>query len=121
LSFRASATTTHAASMFHFGFLELVLIVVVGLLFVGPKQLPEGAKTVSKAIGKLRRTADELRDSARQVVEEVIPPEDLYGYGADESKKIAPPAMTVPKLPSPEEDKKNYEDDGTPNAGGSDL
>src|SRR5438874_11286385 len=101
LTFPAPVTTNQAPSMFNIGFWELFLIVVVGLLFVGPKQLPEVAKTVSKAIRKLRRTTDELRDSARQVVEEVIPPEDLYGYGADESKEIAPPAMTVPELPCP--------------------
>jgi Tat protein translocase TatB subunit len=103
--------------MFNIGFWELFLIVVVGLLFVGPKQLPEVAKSVTKAIRKLRRTGDELRESARQVVEEVIPPEDLYGYG-DENRKLPPP-MPPASLAAPTEELRK--EDGTPKDGDSDL
>jgi sec-independent protein translocase protein TatB len=83
--------------MFNIGFWELFLIVIIGLLFIGPKQLPDVARSVAKAVRKLRRTSDELRDSARQVVEEVIPPEDLYGYGDDARKLPPPPAYLPPK------------------------
>ena len=52
LTFRASVTTNQAPSMFNIGFWELFLIVVVGLLFVGPKQLPEVAKLQAPHEGK---------------------------------------------------------------------
>jgi sec-independent protein translocase protein TatB len=105
--------------MFNIGFWELFLIVVIGLLLVGPKQLPEVAKTVSKAMRKLRRTGDELRDSARQVVEEVIPPEDLYGYGDDNPK--LPPAAAQPYLPSPQPETKPDDAEKPPEDGDSSL
>ena len=85
--------------MFNIGVWELLLIVIVGLIVIGPKQLPEVAKTVARTMRKLRRTTDELRDSAREVVHEVIPPEDLYGYGKDdddEKPKALPPPGPEP-------------------------
>jgi Tat protein translocase TatB subunit len=103
--------------MFNIGFWELFLIVVVGLLVVGPKQLPEVAKTVTRAVRKLRRTTDDLRDSARQVVEEVIPPEELYGY-RDSLPPLKPPAQ--PYLPSAEPGAPSDEKDG-PKDGDSSL
>ena len=90
--------------MLNIGFWELFLIVVVGLLVIGPKQLPEVAKTVARAVRKIRRTTDELRDSARDVVHEVIPPEDLYGYGDDDDDRKKPRSLegTAPyELPPP--------------------
>lgn len=90
--------------MLNIGFWELFLIVVVGLLVIGPKQLPEVAKTVARAVRKIRRTTDDLRESARDVVHEVIPPEDLYGYGDDDDDKKKPsaPEGTAPyELPAP--------------------
>ena len=104
--------------MFNIGFWELFLIVIVGLLLIGPKQLPEVAKQVTRTIRKLRKTGDELRDSARQVVEEVIPPEDLYGYG-DDTPKIQPPE-TRPYLPTPAAETPAA-DDGSPKEGDSSL
>ena len=88
--------------MLNIGFWELFLIVVVGLIVIGPKQLPEVAKTVARAMRKIRKTTDELRDSAREVVHEVIPPEDLYGYGRDDDEddkaKTVAPATPPPQL-----------------------
>jgi sec-independent protein translocase protein TatB len=87
--------------MFNIGFWELFLIVIVGLLVIGPKQLPEVAKSVARTVRRFRRTTDELRESAREVVHEVIPPEDLYGYGDDEPQKLAPANTTPLELPPP--------------------
>jgi sec-independent protein translocase protein TatB len=98
--------------MFNIGFWELFLIVVVGLLLIGPKQLPEIARTVGKTLRKIRRTGDELRDSARQLVEEVVPRDVLYG---DDDERPPPPAYT----PLAEPAKKASGDE--PGAGDADL
>ena len=48
-------------TMFGLGFGEVVIILVVALIFLGPERLPEVAKTLGKTMGELRRTMDELR------------------------------------------------------------
>lgn len=107
--------------MFQIGFWELFLIVVVGLLVVGPKQLPQVAKTVTKAVRKLRRTGDDLRDSARQVVEEVIPPEDLYGYDDDDRVSYTRPESHLPPTSPPAELTEAPEEEQTPKDGDGSL
>ncbi|WP_455198286.1 Sec-independent protein translocase protein TatB [Kaarinaea lacus] len=47
--------------MFDIGFLELVIIAVVGLLVIGPERLPEVARTVGKWIGGARRLMNSVQ------------------------------------------------------------
>lgn len=49
--------------MFNIGFPELLLILVVALLVIGPSKLPELARTMGKAFGQFRRMADDVRDT----------------------------------------------------------
>lgn len=47
--------------MFDVGWSELVVIGVVALVVIGPKELPGVIRTVGKAVGKLRTMAGEFR------------------------------------------------------------
>ena len=47
--------------MFDIGFLELVLVSIVGLLVLGPERLPVAARTVGLYVGKLRRSFNNVR------------------------------------------------------------
>jgi sec-independent protein translocase protein TatB len=47
--------------MFGIGTWELVLILILALLILGPDKLPEVARSVGKSLIKLRRTADEVK------------------------------------------------------------
>lgn len=47
--------------MFDIGFLELVLISIVGLLVLGPERLPVAIRTVGLYVGKLRRSFNSVR------------------------------------------------------------
>lgn len=47
--------------MFDIGGSELLVIAVLAILVVGPKELPGMLRTFGRMIGKLRRTADEFR------------------------------------------------------------
>lgn len=49
--------------MFGIGPLELVLILVVALLVLGPKRMPELARTLGKGLGEFRRASHDLRQS----------------------------------------------------------
>jgi sec-independent protein translocase protein TatB len=56
--------------MFDIAWSELLLIVVVALIFIGPKELPAVLHTLGRMVAKLRRSADDFRrqfeDSVRE-------------------------------------------------------
>ena len=52
--------------MFDIGFLELVLISIVGLLVLGPERLPVAIRTVGLYVGKLRRSFNSVRADIEQ-------------------------------------------------------
>lgn len=52
--------------MFDFGFWELVLVMIVALLVVGPKRLPELASRAGATMARARRLAQQFRDNLNQ-------------------------------------------------------
>jgi len=52
--------------VFDIGFAELLLIGVVGLLVVGPEQLPGTVRTVLAWINRFRRSFDQIRSDVRR-------------------------------------------------------
>lgn len=61
--------------MFGIGFGEMMVIGVVLLIVVGPRQLPALMKTVGKGLRDVRRAADDLRRSTG--IDELLADEDL--------------------------------------------
>ena len=49
--------------MFGIGMPELLLILVVALLVLGPKRLPEAARSLGRGLAEFRRASSELRQS----------------------------------------------------------
>ncbi len=47
--------------MFDIAWSELLLVAVIAILVVGPKELPGMLRSLGRGLGKLRRTADEFR------------------------------------------------------------
>ena len=47
--------------MFGLGMQELLVIVVIALIVVGPKQLPDIAKSLGRGLAEFTRTADEFQ------------------------------------------------------------
>ncbi len=56
--------------MFGIGFPELILIMAVALIVVGPDKLPELAKSLGKGIVELKKAASSLKESLNEEEEE---------------------------------------------------
>lgn len=52
--------------MFDIGFAELLLIGVVGLLVIGPEQLPCAVRTTLAWVNRFRRSFDQIRSDVRR-------------------------------------------------------
>lgn len=55
-------------TMFGIGFPELIIIMVVALLVVGPSKLPELAKSLGKTFREFRRMADDVKESFEEEI-----------------------------------------------------
>ena len=63
--------------MFGIGMQELIIIAIIALLVVGPKKLPDLAKTLGKTFGELRKAADGITDELKQTLHEKQKDNDL--------------------------------------------
>lgn len=54
--------------MFDIGFLELMVVGILGLLVLGPERLPVAARQVGLFIGKIRRTMSNIQDDLERQV-----------------------------------------------------
>jgi sec-independent protein translocase protein TatA len=48
--------------MFNIGMPEVILILVVALIILGPKKLPEVAKSLGKGLREFRKAADDIKE-----------------------------------------------------------
>ncbi len=86
--------------MFDLGFQEIIIVLAVALIFIGPKHLPEIARTLGRAMGELRRAGDELRAQinleammAEREEEERLDPSQGSRYSApDTGQRPEPPS-----------------------------
>lgn len=56
--------------MFNLGFPEIVVIGVVALIFIGPKQLPEVARVIARTLNEFKRATSDLGSSLKDVKNE---------------------------------------------------
>ena len=56
--------------MFGIGMTEMIVIAVIALVVLGPKRLPELARTLGRTLGEFRRSATDLRREFADVMDE---------------------------------------------------
>ena len=49
--------------MFNIGFTEMILLGVIALIFIGPKELPEVARTIGRLLNELKRATSDFQDT----------------------------------------------------------
>lgn len=54
--------------MFDIGFAELIVIAIVGLLVIGPEQLPSTIRTISLWVGRLRRSFSDIKQDIEREI-----------------------------------------------------
>ena len=97
--------------MFGIGMTELMVILVIGLLVLGPKRLPEMARSLGKGLNEFRRASGDLRREFTAVADEArIDPAELSldedtasntdEPGDERDPPAKTPAETEPQTPS---------------------
>lgn len=56
--------------MFGIGSTELIVILIVALIVIGPAKLPEMAKSLGKALGEFRRVSTDVKRTIEMEVEQ---------------------------------------------------
>ena len=92
--------------MFNIGGGELIVILLIALIVLGPQRLPDAARQLGKAMGDLRRLSTGFQDEMKQAIEtapEAAPegspaPTDPVAdsIAAVSAQPSAPPKLTPP-------------------------
>nr|WP_137676317.1 Sec-independent protein translocase protein TatB [Parerythrobacter lutipelagi] len=89
--------------MFDIGASELLLIVVVAILVIGPKDMPAALRTAGRLIGKIRRTSAHFRSGFDAMVREAEMEEMEEKWKAQNARIMAEtPAGEMGPLPPPD-------------------
>jgi TatA/E family protein of Tat protein translocase len=87
--------------MFGMGISEILVVLVIALIVIGPAKLPEIAKSLGKAMGEFKRATNELKDT----IKVPDPPRSYTPIGISKKAPVAKtdaPASETPEKRSSE-------------------
>lgn len=90
---------------------EILVILVVALIVLGPKRLPEAGRQVGKAIAEVRKWSTGFQDEIRSTLD---PDASRPSYSQPQPGYDPPPIPVIPAETSPPP---RTEDDTSPDAG----
>jgi TatA/E family protein of Tat protein translocase len=78
------------------GTTELLLILVVALIVVGPRKLPELGRSLGRSLGEFKRASDDLKRTWEKEAAAERPPGGIYSERADFPPEPPPPIVELP-------------------------
>jgi TatA/E family protein of Tat protein translocase len=92
--------------VFGIGMPELLIILVVALLVLGPKRLPDVARSLGRGMAEFRRASSELRSTLTAPLEEPPKPPASPSDATAKPAAAAPAPEPTPPQPQREPDEK---------------
>jgi sec-independent protein translocase protein TatB len=87
--------------MFGLSFTHLVILGVLMLVFIGPEQLPEVARTIARLLNEWKRASSDLQSSITHTFRDDLNKSLMIDPKAKEHEKVLPPQPEpVPSVPN---------------------
>jgi Tat protein translocase TatB subunit len=85
--------------MFGIGMTELMVILAIGLIVIGPKKLPELARSLGKGLAEFRRASTEMRREFLEVADEarIDPPPEKAPEKPESAPESDPDSESTPE------------------------
>jgi Tat protein translocase TatB subunit len=96
-------------TMFGIGLPELIVIMVVALLVVGPSKLPDLARSLGKTFQEFRRMADEVKESFEEETTDTKLSSEQHIENTNETGQTSGEIDTVQKETSPVKNDSGHE------------
>ena len=90
--------------MFNIGPWELILILVVALIVVGPGKLPEVAKSLGKATNEFKKATTSMKRQFDEAINDIEPAKTEPKVESSELKQILDTPYEVPKEETTQKD-----------------
>ena len=85
--------------MFGLGFTEIIFLAILALVLIGPKQLPEVARTLGRFLNELKRTTDDMTHDFKSMASTELRPRPKSQL--DEIQQQNNPTKTDNEVSSP--------------------
>ncbi|MEK7841189.1 MAG: Sec-independent protein translocase protein TatB [Deltaproteobacteria bacterium] len=79
--------------MFGIGVTELIVILVIALIVIGPEKVPEIAKALGKAFAEFKKATEDIKNSVKEDIEKTTAPL------TELSKEVQAPINQKPQPP----------------------
>ena len=70
--------------------MEILMVLVVALIVLGPKRLPEAGRQVGRAVAEVRRWSQSMQAEVRSVLDEDVEAPPPQPWGADRGGQDRP-------------------------------